>query len=607
VKNVVDKLIHTIRHGEDAGVRREALIELSYERDEAIYPVLVEQLADSNTSIQHAAVISLGRYGNQEGIDELTKPKILNSPVVHIRWAAVSALGKLGDFRIIDHFLKAVEDSEWIVRNQAVTELKDKIQEIIQLNDVKYSRILVRMLALENQEIVDLVIEGFCALGEKTIVLLLDALKSPSVMVRQNTAKALCHINSPRAVMPLIELLQDPDWSVRRNVMEALGQIRDDRAIESLVSRLSDNVGSVQQQAMASLSLYGRLATEPLLNALVYEKNKFSLRAILLTMGKIGDPKSISALIDHLRSSYFVVRVAATRALIRMGSPAIESLIPTLSFNQSDIGLLLKDASHVDHPQLQLRSVKALGGLEDHRAVRLLKHLFNEGSPEIQDAAIQALGQIGCAAWGRCGALIVLSDIADESVTPQIIPSLKDDSDNVRLEAVRALAKIDGASAIDLLIELLKHDRDPYIRTEAARYLRRIGVGHARVLGVALSALKDSSRDVRSQAARLLGNFQDGGSIEPLIEAMTDSHWSVRESIEIGLVNFSERAVPKLIEALNHRSWRTRFRAARLLGEIGDTRAIEHLENLLAKKGERTKVKQVIRDALDKLCQKVAA
>ena len=607
MKDTVEKLIHTVRHGEDAVVRREALIELGYEKDEAVYPVLIEQLADPNSSIQHAAVIALGRYGNPEGINELARPKILHSHVVHIRWAALSALGKLGDYRIIDHLMKAAEDSEWIVRNQAMTELKDKIQEVIQLNDLKYARIFVRMLALENQEIIDLVIEGFCDLGEKALVLLLDALKNPSTLVRQNAAKALGHISSPLAVIPLIELLQDPDWSVRRNVVEALGQIGDDRAIESLVSRLSDNVGSVQQQAMTSLSLYGRLATEPLLNALVHEKNKFSLRAILLTLGKIGDPKSISALINHLRSSYFVVRVAATRALIRMGSQAIESLIPTLSFNQSDIGLLLKDASHVDHPQLQLRAVKALGGLEDHRAVSLLKHLVNEDSPEIQDAAIQALGQIGCAAWGRCGALIVLSDIADESVMPQIIPSLKDDSDNVRLETVRALAKIDGASAIDLLIEVLKHDSDPYIRTEAARYLRRIGVGHARVLGVALSALRDSSRDVRSQAARLLGNFQDEGSIEPLIEAMTDSHWSVRESIEIGLVNFSERAVPKLIEALNNRSWRTRFRAARLLGEIGDTRAIEHLESLLAKKGERIKVKQVIRDSLDKLCQKVAA
>ena len=68
-----------------------------------------------------------------QAIDELTKPKILQSPVTNIRWAAVIAVGTLGDYRVIDHLLEVLDDREWIVRNQAVTELKDKIQEIIQL------------------------------------------------------------------------------------------------------------------------------------------------------------------------------------------------------------------------------------------------------------------------------------------------------------------------------------------------------------------------------------------------------------------------------------------------------------------------------------------
>ena len=607
MKKTVEKLIQTIQQGEDTTTRREALIELGYVKDEEVCPVLIEQLGDSNSSIQHAAVISLGRYGNPGAIEKLTKPRILHSHVVNIRWAAVAALGKLGDYRIIDHLLKAVEDTEWIVRNQAVTELKDKIREIIELNEERYARILVRMLALENPEILDLVIEGFCELGDKTIDLLFDALEGPSILMRQNAAKALGQMRSPRAVVPLIERLKDPEGAVRRNAVEALGKIGDKKAIESLVQRLCDNVGNVQQQAMESLSHFGTLGTGPLLNALAPEKNKFSLRAILLTLGEIGGLESIPALIGHLRSSYFVVRVAATRALVKCGPRIVDALIPTLSFNQSDIKALLKDASDKENPQLQLRAVRALGGLEEHRAVKLLKRLVDEDSPEIQNAASQALVQIGCAAWGRCGALVVLGKIADESVTSHIVKSLEDDSDNVRLEAVRALAKIDEPHAVDPLIHVVKTDRDPYIRYEAARYLRRIGVGYTQVLGLGLSALKDPSRDVRSQAARLLGNFQDEASIEPLIKAMTDPHWSVRESAEIALLNFSKHAVPKLIVTLSNRSWRTRFRAARLLGEIGDIRAIEHLEKLLTKKGERDKVRQVVRESLDKLHHRVAA
>ena len=279
----------------------------------------------------------------------------------------------------------------------------------------------------------------------------------------------------------------------------------------------------------------------------------------------------------------------------------------TLSYNESNITRLIKDAENYDDAPLQVRAVRALGGLEDHRAVGLMKKLVDEGSQEIQETAMQALVRIGCAAWGRCGALIVLRSIGDQSITPHLIKSLSDDSDNVRLEAVRTLAKVDGPSAIDPLVRAARKDRDFYIRFEAVRHLRRIGVGYTRVLDLALKALKDEHRDVRSQAARLLGNFHDKRSIQPLMKAMSDSHWSVRESAENAIINFGKKAVPELLETLASRSWRARFRAARLLGEIGDHRAIDPLKKLLEKRGENEKVKQVVRESLNKLRGRIAA
>lgn len=607
MKESVGTLIRKALHSEDAGERRETVIELGYEKSEAVYPLLLEQLGDPNSGVQHAAVISLGRYGNPAAIEELIKPKTLHSPVMNVRWASLVALGKLGDYRIIDHLLKAVDDSEWIVRNQAITELKEKIREIIEFKNVKHARILVRLLALENEEVVSLVIEGFVELGEKSVELLLDALESSSLPIRQNAARVLGQMKSHRAVLPLIELLHDPEWKVRQCAAEALGEIEDKRAVEALVQCLRDNVEKVQQQAVRSLVEFGKLSTRPLLDALAHEKNKYNLRAILLTLGQIGDIKAVPALIGCLSNSYFVVRRAAIQALKRFGPQIMDTLVSTLSYNRSNIRPLLRDAADREDPRLQLRAVKALGGLEDHRAVGLLKQLVEEGWPDVQDAAVQALVQIGCAAWGRCGALIVLGEIGDESLTPHLIQSLSDDSDNVRLEAIRALARVAGPNAIDPLIQVARKDRESYIRFEAVRLLRRIGVGYPRVLDLAFLALKDSNRDVRSQAARLLGNFQDERSVEPLIKVMADSHWSVRESAENALLNFGHRAVPDLIDALSSRSWTTRFRVVRLLGEMGDDRAIGPLEQLLQKKRERGKVRDAVRESLNKLRGKRAA
>ena len=136
----VTELINKAREKSDAGKRREALIELGYQKDPEIYSVLLEALNDSAASIQHAAIISMRRYGNPKAIKELVKPKILRSSTINIRWAAVEAIGELCDYHCIEHLVNAAEDEAWIVRNQAVTELKAKIREIINTRNPQVSK-----------------------------------------------------------------------------------------------------------------------------------------------------------------------------------------------------------------------------------------------------------------------------------------------------------------------------------------------------------------------------------------------------------------------------------------------------------------------------------
>jgi HEAT repeat protein len=133
------------------------------------------------------------------------------------------------------------------------------------------------------------------------------------------------------------------------------------------------------------------------------------------------------------------------------------------------------------------------------------------------------------------------------------------------------------------------------------RLLRTAGPSQPAVLDLARRLLRDPSRDVRVQAARLLEGFQDPKSIGPLLKAMADPHWSVRESAEMALLNFGRDAVDPFIGALKSSSWTTRFRAARLLGEVGDPQAIAALECALARKKERKDVREVIESSLRRL------
>ncbi len=594
-------LLQVARDSEDAAAVRAAVMQLGYETGDDIYALLVGKLDDSNPSVQHAAVVALGRNGRAEAIDELTKPKIFHSPFHQIRWAAVTAVGRLGDYRVIDILLKAAEDPEWIVRTEAITELMGKVKDIIARKDVRLARVLVYMFSLDNDEIVNLAMEGFQELGSPCLEWLHEALRNPSPNIRSNSARTLGKMKAPGSTPYLIELLQDEEAAVRASASEALGLIGNKVSIEPLVMMVQDNVEKVQDQAVTALVGFGKTATVALLNALTRERDKYAQRAFLKCLGRIGDPKSVSALISYLRSSYFIVRQAAVSALIRFGPIVTRHLLATLSFNTSDIDPLKKDACDREHPELQLRAIKAIGGLEDHRAVALLKELVEEGLPDIQEAASQALSQIGCSAWGRCCALKVLGEAGDKSIVPEILPSLRDDSDNVRFGAVRALGKLGGAAAVQHLVRMARKDPCDFIRREAVRLLRTAGQGHAGVLDMARQRLRDPSRDVRVQCARLLGGFQDKRSILPLLKAMADSHWSVRESAEIALLNFGRNAAEPLIGALKSASWTTRFRAARLLGEIGAPEAVSPLESALARRRERKDVREVIESSLRRL------
>ncbi|HOI45967.1 MAG TPA: HEAT repeat domain-containing protein, partial [Candidatus Aminicenantes bacterium] len=333
----LESIFRVIRDGEDAASVRAAIMDLGYETHKDIYPLLVKHLDDPNPGIQHAAVLSLGRLGRPEAIKELVKPKIFRSPASNIRWAAVSAVGRLGDYRVIDHLLKAVEDPEWIVRTQAVTELKSKVQDIIGLKDVRLARILIHMLSLENDEIVELAIDGFQEIGMESLHHLHEALNNSSATIRANAARALGKLKACQSTPFLLAALQDDDWQVRASAAEALGAVGDNACLEALVQKIQDNVEKVQEAAANAIVNFGNQATAPLLNALARERDKFAQRAFIKCLGKIGDPKCVPALIAYLRSSYFLVRQAAVSTLMRFGPSIAPLLLPVLSFNRSDI------------------------------------------------------------------------------------------------------------------------------------------------------------------------------------------------------------------------------------------------------------------------------
>jgi HEAT repeat protein len=133
--------------------------------------------------------------------------------------------------------------------------------------------------------------------------------------------------------------------------------------------------------------------------------------------------------------------------------------------------------------------VSALGRTELPQVAHELAPLAGHVDPEVRVAVAQALGELGDASPATVAALVLLSrDVEDEvrswatfalaadelegatGVRDALAARLRDDSDEVRVEAVRGLARRGDPAAIDAAFELAPaRCEDPLFRDAIAR------------------------------------------------------------------------------------------------------------------------------------------
>ena len=131
--------------------------------------------------------------------------------------------------------------------------------------------------------------------------------------------------------------------------------------------------------------------------------------------------------------------------------------------------------------------------------------------------------------------------------------------------------------SIDELIELL-NDKDDFVVEDAVGELE---LRAEESLDPLIEALSHRKKQIRLNAATLLGAIGDPKAIPYLIETLRDNNKLVRREASTSLSRMGEPAVEPLIETLDDEDWRVRGAAAWALGNLNDERAIPALEKLL--------------------------
>ena len=189
----------------------------------------------------------------------------------------------------------------------------------------------------------------------------------------------------------------------------------------------------------------------------------------------------------------------------------------------------------------------------------------------------------------RSGSAAAAFDLGPHAVRPTAAPAellqallqaVDDETDRVRTEAVYAVGVVGVTSfpaALESdLIKALDH-YDPAVRAAAARVLGRLNLKAA---GEPLiTAINDSSREVRYAAMRSLGAIREPRAVEALTEQLTyygkgEGAWSAIQALA-RIAHPSSASV--LASYLTHKDPFLRRSAAEGLGRIGDTSQVAAL------------------------------
>lgn len=328
--------------------------------------------------------------------------------------------------------------------------------------------------ALGREDVTDSLVE----LGILVVAPLVQALKhEKDGLIKYNAALALSKIGSP-AMDPLLESMDYDDADVRLEAVWALGEIGDERAVEPLVEALKDEDWYVRKQAATSLcNLKKEESVELLVNALGdgdWHVRKQAARIL----GTIGDARAAKPLARTLRDEDPVVQQEAAAALGRIGDPGAVA------------DAILASLKHED-PFVRNEAVATLQERGEEAVPALIHALIHRRDENVKREAADALVIVGSPAVDAlCHVLTInhkkshvisrqiaawtLGTIGDDRAVEPLGRVLANDTNpGVRHEAARALARVDGERAVELLVEATK-DRDEDVRKEAKRALRML-------------------------------------------------------------------------------------------------------------------------------------
>ncbi|HMI74998.1 MAG TPA: HEAT repeat domain-containing protein, partial [Steroidobacteraceae bacterium] len=277
--------------------------------DESSIDDLIARIEGKDPVARLHIINVLARF-NQPKVQQAVQ-KQLKDTSKFIRSAALSALSKMDGPFDMPLIVGMLRDPEIEVQNKAV-------DVVVKANHPETIKYLVDVLKDENEYARRAAVEVLNVVGtSKSVKYLLEVIADSDWWVRTRAADALGKIGGPRVVDAVLALIKDENQDIRRAAIEILNQTKDERAVAQLIEATRDSDWWVSERAVDALAEIGSSKALPRFIDMLQGEAK-SLPTVIRAIGRIGDQKSLEALMPMLSRPENEIKVEAIAALAKL-------------------------------------------------------------------------------------------------------------------------------------------------------------------------------------------------------------------------------------------------------------------------------------------------
>src|SRR5258707_285659 len=303
--------------------------------DNKTLPQLFKTMAEANGRAMSGiawALSSSKNYPASALLDALTKPSMPKQAILDViaaqkarftvrellnaaynqepseRSGLFKIVAEIADESSIDDLIARIEGKDPVARLHIINVLArfntPKVQQALQ-KQLKDNSKFIRSAALSGLAKMD---------GPFDMPVLCNMLRDPEIEVQNKAVDVVVHANHPETIKYLVDVLKDENEYARRAAVEVLNVVGTSKSVKYLLEVIADSDWWVRTRAADALGKIGGPKVVDAVLALIKDENQVILRAI----GKIGDQRSLEALLPMLTRPENEVKVEAISALAKL-------------------------------------------------------------------------------------------------------------------------------------------------------------------------------------------------------------------------------------------------------------------------------------------------